>query len=48
MPISTTGSINELLGRCGEITLSDIKTQAEIINAYNYWRDQEDEKIYTF
>ena len=41
MPMETTGSIKELLDHYGEITLSDIKAQAEIINAANGRRDKE-------
>ena len=47
MSNSTIGSTKELLGHYGDITLSYIKTQAEIINAYNEGRDQEYEQLYT-
>ena len=47
MSISNTGFIKGILGHYGEVTLLEIKTKAEIINAYNYRREHEDEKIYT-
>ena len=45
--ISNIGSTNELFSHYGKITLSDIKTQAEIINADNDRREQEDDQLYT-
>ena len=46
--IATAGSIKERFGHYGEITLSDIKVQAEIINTTNYRREQENEQLYTY
>ena len=40
VPISTTGFIKELLGHCGEITLSTIMTKTDIIKAANEIREQ--------
>ena len=39
-PILSTGVIKKFLGHYGEITLSDINTQAEIINNDNGNRDK--------
>ena len=47
VPIATEGSTEEILGRYGEITLSDIKAQTETINAPNGRRVEEDEQLYT-
>ena len=44
---ATTGFTKELLGHYGKINLSDIKTQAEIINHANARMDQEYEQLYT-
>ena len=47
MPISTIGSIKDVFGHYGEITLSDITYQAEIINAVNGSMEQEYDNLYT-
>ena len=47
MNIATTGPTQNLFNYHGEITLSDIKFQAETTNADNERRKQEYDQIYT-
>ena len=48
VPISTTGSIKELLGHYGKVKIYSIKTQEEIINTDNDRREKEYDKLYTY